>query len=282
MKFMKSLNNNIAMAVDDNGNEVIVVGTGIGFKKVKGQNIDERGIQKIFKFGKNDKYSRLDQFFNEIPLKIVDVTDQIIKQGNSLLGKTLNDSILLTLSDHLNFAVERTRSGIEINNPLQWEIRHLYPKEYQIGQHALSIIKDELGIQLPGSEASFIALHFVNAQFDNGEMNETLQITKMISTILEIVKSHFHLELDDESLNYSRFITHLRYFIVRQINKESIVIKEENFLYDILSQRYPRSFECVQKINQFLGDNYGWNVTNDEMVYLMLHIERVTARADEN
>lgn len=282
MKFIKSLNNNIALAVDTDGKEVIVIGTGIGFKKVKGQQLDERSIQKIFKFGKNNKYNRIDQFFDEIPLQIIDITDQIINKGKSLLGKTLNDSILLTLSDHIHFAVERTKKQIEINNPLQWEIRHLYPKEFQIGQQSLAIVKDELGITLPESEASFIALHFVNAQFDNGEMGETVQITKMISTIMEIVKGHLLLDLDDKSLSYSRFITHLRYFIMRQINQESIVLKDENFLYDIISQRYPRSFECVQKIKQFLSHNYNWTVTNDEMVYLMLHLERVSSRTDDN
>lgn len=282
MEFQKSLNNNIALAVDKDGKEVIVIGTGVGYKKVRGQRLNPDSIQKVFRFGNNNKYSRIDQFFDEIPLPIIDVTDQIIKMGRTLLGTSLNDSLLLTLSDHLHFAVERTKKQIEINNPLQWEIRHLYPKEFQIGQQSLNIVKDELGITLPESEASFIALHFVNAQFDNGEMVETVQITNMISTIIGIVKDHFPIELDDKSLSYSRFITHLRYFIMRQTNQESIVLSKENSLFDIIIQRYPRSFECVKKISQFLNDNYGWTVTNDEMFYLTLHVERVTSRSDDH
>ncbi|PQP81504.1 hypothetical protein C0Q44_17430 [Paenibacillus sp. PCH8] len=280
MKFKKSLNNNIALAEDTDGCEVIVIGTGVGFKKVKGQTIDREHIQKTFRIGANDKYQRMEQFFNDIPLQVIDITDQIIETGQKRIGKKLHDSILLTLADHIHFALERLKTGMDIQNPLHWDIRHLYPVEYGAGEQAVNLINEAFHVSLSHSEASSIALHFVNAQFDSGSMNQTIKITKMINDILEIMSHHFEIAPDQESVNYSRFVTHLRYFIVRQLNREVLSFKDQHFLYDVLSERYPSSCQCAQKIKEFMEHQYKFIITPDEMVYLMIHIERVTTHPD--
>lgn len=88
MRFKKSLNNNIALAEDAEGCEVIVIGTGVGFKKVKGQPIEQSQIQKMFRIGSNDKYQRVEQFLSDIPLQVIDITDQIIEEGKTMIGKS--------------------------------------------------------------------------------------------------------------------------------------------------------------------------------------------------
>ncbi|WP_342415849.1 PRD domain-containing protein [Paenibacillus sp. FSL R10-2782] len=280
MKFKKSLNNNIALAEDQDGCEVIVIGTGVGFKKARGQWIDRDHIQKTFRIGENDKYQRIEQFFNDIPLQVIDITDQIIEMGQEMIGKELNDSLLLTLADHIHFALERLKSGLDVQNPLHWDIRHLYPVEYRVGEQAVNRINEVFHVTMSHGEASSIALHFVNSQFDSGSMNQTIRITKIINDILEIMSVHFGIALDQEAVNYSRFVTHLRYFIVRQLNREVISFKDQHFLYDMLSERYPSSFQCAQKIKVFMEQQHEFIITPDEMVYLMIHIERVTSHSD--
>ena len=242
MRFKKSLNNNIALAEDAEGYEVIVIGTGVGFKKVKGQWIEREQIQKTFRIGSDDKYQRLEQFFNDIPLQVINVTDQIIEHGRNQIGKKLNDSILLTLADHIHFALDRFKSGVDVQNPLHWDIRHLYPVEYRIGAYAVELINEAFEVSLPSTEASSIALHFVNSQFDSGSMNQTIKITQMINEVLSF--------------------------------------KDQQFLYDVLSERYPSSFQCALKIKEEMEQQRGFAITPDEMVYLMIHIERVTSRSD--
>lgn len=282
MRFRKSLNNNIALAVDDDGCEIIIIGTGVGFKKVKDQIIDPATIQKTFRIGMDDKYHKIEQFFNEIPLQVIDVTERIIQYGKDYLNQTLNDAILLALADHIHFALERSKQGVHMQNPLHWDIRHLYPKEYAVGHEAVRLINEAFGVILPLSEASSIALHFVNAQYGSSSMDQTIKITKIINEIVDVMMEHFQTSLEQESVSFSRFITHLRYFIVRQFNKESLSFKDENFLYEVLSQRYPQSFECARKLKLMLEQNYGFNITADEMVYLMIHIERVTTSTEED
>ncbi|WP_340026477.1 PRD domain-containing protein [Paenibacillus sp. FSL K6-1096] len=279
MIFKKSLNNNIALAEDPEGNELIVIGTGIGFKKVKGQTLRREEIQKTFRIGADERYQRIEQFFNEIPLPVIDIADQIIQLGHQYIGARINDSILLPLSDHIHYALERLEKKLEIQSPLQWEVRHLYPKEFMAGQKAVALINEAFQVILPESEASFIALHFVNAQIEHGTMNQTLKITTMINQILHLMTEHFNMKLEQDSMNYSRFITHLRYFIVRQMNKVTLSFKDEHFLYDVLSERYPDSYECVRKIKQFVEQEYGFHINKDEMVYLIIHVERMTSRS---
>lgn len=279
MKFKKSLNNNIALAEDPEGNELIVIGTGIGFKKVKGQTLRREEIQKTFRIGEDERYQRIEQFFNEIPLQVIDIADQIIKLGQQYIGARINDSLLLPLSDHIHYALERLEKKLEIQSPLQWEVRHLYPKEFMAGQKAVALINEAFQVTLPEPEASFIALHFVNAQIEHGTMNQTLKVTTIINQILDLLTEHFNMKLEQDSMNYSRFITHLRYFIVRQMNKVTLSFKDEHFLFDVLSERYPDSYECVRKIRDFVEQEYGFHISKDEMVYLIIHVERMTSRS---
>lgn len=279
MKFKKSLNNNIALAEDPEGNELIVIGTGIGFKKVKGQTLRREEIQKTFRIGADERYQRIEQFFNEIPLQVIDIADQIIKLGQQHIGARINDSLLLPLSDHIHYALERLEKKLEIQSPLQWEVRHLYPKEFMAGQKAVALINEAFQVTLPEPEASFIALHFVNAQIEHGTMNQTLKVTTIINQILDLLTEHFNMKLEQDSMNYSRFITHLRYFIVRQMNKVTLSFKDEHFLFDVLSERYPDSYECVRKIRDFVEQEYGFHISKDEMVYLIIHVERMTSRS---
>lgn len=143
--------------------------------------------------------------------------------------------------------------------------------------HALHLIEKETGVKLPVDEAGFIAMHFVNGQQDGQEMEQTLMVTQMVQEILNIVTLHYGIKLDEESLNYSRFVTHLKYFSYRTMRHESIP-SEDDRLYEQVSAKYPEAFACSEKVRAYLKDKYQVETTNAEMVYFMLHIRRVTSR----
>ena len=55
MRIKKVINNNILCAIDEKGNELIVTGKGIGFKRFTGELIDQARIEKIYRMeGKAD------------------------------------------------------------------------------------------------------------------------------------------------------------------------------------------------------------------------------------
>ena len=276
MIFKKAFNNNVALALDDSGNEVVVMGKAIGFQRKEGDSLDGCKVEKQFFLGDSVYDGKMSQILRDIPMDIILLTDTIVEEGKKILQKKLNQSIVLTLSDHINFAIIRAKEGIDFNNPLQWEIKRLYPKEYEVGKKAVEIIRDSMKVELPKSEASLIALHFVNAQLDSGKMQETLEMTEIVSEILNIVNNHFKIELDEESLNYSRFLTHLQYFVLRQMNRKPVDISDDRALYELIMKKYGKSFKCVLEIQNHLHDKYNWEITDDEIAYLVLHIQRVT------
>lgn len=176
--------------------------------------------------------------------------------------------------------MQRYNDRIEAKSPLYWEIKHLYSDEYKVGLEAINIINEGLKVVLSIEEAPFIALHFVNAQIGSKDIAETTKITSITGEILSIVKYHFKMNFNEESFNFTRFVTHIRYFILRQINKENLE-NDNEFMYDLMKKRYSEEYKCVTKIEDYLYKNYNWTCSSDEKLYLMMHIQRVKSRENK-
>ena len=271
MKIVKKLNNNVVLALNDKDEEIIVVGKGLGFRKTPYVLEDLSLIEKKYVIPENTKAFDI---LDSIPNEVIKVTEMIMRYGYKELNIGFSPDILLALSDHINFAIQRNKEGIEMRNPLQWEIKHLYPKEYTIGNNSLDIIEKELGIRLHKNEAAFIALHFINAQLGKHDMTETTKITSIMGEILSLIKYKFKIEFDEDSFEFTRFVTHIRYFIMRQVNNKPLE-NEISDMFTLMQDKLTEELECVDMIEKHLNKNYGWKCTNDEKLYLMLHIQRI-------
>ena len=180
----------------------------------------------------------------------------------------------MALGDHLHFALERTEQGLHLQNPLAWEIRKFYPKEYQLGLEALDLVQEKLGQTLDKSEASSIALHFVNAQ-KNGQLGQdSYAISRIVTQILDIVRLHFGRDMDENDISYHRFITHVQYFAQRVI-KGMVQGVNDAFLYEQVQHNYPQAFACTQKIQTYVRTAWEFDMSQDEQVYLTIHIQRL-------
>lgn len=271
MKILKKLNNNVVLALNERGEEIIVTGKGLGFRKMPYILEDISLIEKKYIVPKNTKASEI---LESIPNEVIKVTEKVIRSGYKELNMEFNADILLTLSDHINFAIQRSKEGVEIRSPLQWEIKHIYPKEYKIGFNSIEIIENNLGIKLDKNEAAFIALHFINAQIGNHDMTETTKITTIMGEILSLIKYKFKIEFNEDSFEFTRFVTHIRYFIIRQVNNKPLD-NDNNDMFDLMKDKLTEELDCVEIIEKHLNKNYGWKCTNDEKLYLMLHIQRI-------
>ncbi|MCM3728101.1 PRD domain-containing protein [Neobacillus cucumis] len=277
MKIAKVINNNVISVIDAHNKELVVMGRGIAFQKRPGDLVDESKIEKTFKLDNKDVSEKFKTLLYDVPMEYMDISERIISYAKEKLGKKLNDSIYVSLTDHINFAIEREQKGLRISNPLLWEIKRIYADEYTVGLKALTKIKEMLGITLPEDEAGFIAMHIVNAEL-NEEMPNVVNMTKLIQDILNIVKYHFKIELDEESLNYFRFLTHLKFFAQR-LYTDSPYNNEDDFLYEMVKEKQKEAFVCVEKIRDFIKKTHNHQLTKEEMAYLTIHIERVVNRS---
>ena len=274
MKISRVINNNVICVINEANEELVLMGKGIAFQKKKGDEIDESKIEKEFSMRNKNISSNLATMLSEIPTEHINLSNAIIEKAKKTLNKELNDNIYFTLTDHINFAIKRFNEGYAFNNALLWEIKKFYPKEFNIGQDALIMIWEELGIELPEDEAGFIALHIVNAQL-NSNMNNTMEITKLIQSVLKLVKYYYHIDLDESSVYYTRFITHLKYFAQKVLSNKVVPNKKDD-LFTIIQIKYKEAFECAKKIADFVERDYNKKLSEEELVYLTVHIRRIT------
>ena len=275
MIIKRILTNNAVVIDDENQQEKIVCGKGIAFKKRPGMEIDEISINQTFILEGGGEYSRFEQLLKDVPLEYLELSSEIINMAKLEFAKKFKDNVIITLSDHLYVAIKRCREGMTISNPLLWDIKNFYEIEYDIGLRTLELIKNKFHIQLPNDEAGFIALHIVNVELDEDNMDHIFQVTKVIQEIMTIVKYHFHAEFDTSNVYYYRFITHLKFFALRLLKDNQFNEDEENELLDVVKDKYCTSYECVLKIKDFLEKKYNYTLQEDEIVYLTIHVHRV-------
>ena len=270
----KVINNNIISAYEKSGAEVIVMGRGIGFKKKQGEMVPADQISKIFRIKSRTLTEQFKELLANMPLERVRISDEIISHAKDHLKLKLNQSIYVTLTDHINFAIERVSQGIEPQNALLWEIKRFYPQEFQLGIYALELIQDRLDILLPEDEAGFIALHFVNAEYGT-DIRDAVKFPDQMQAIVDIVERDLGILLDESSLHYERFMTHIK-FLIQRIYRKELLFSEDRELSLLMQRKYPREYQCSVKVAEYIMQATGSRLSEEEIMYLSVHIRRVT------
>ena len=275
MKIISVLNNNVIMTTDDDDIEYVVMSRGIGFHFKVGDEIgDDQQIEKIFTIH-SDRHHLL-ELLKEVSDQEVQLVNDIISHAEEVLNQSFQSNLFTTLADHIHFLIERTREGMVYTNPLSWNVKRLYNNQYRVGQRAVQMIEDEFDIQIPDSEAASIAIHLLNASKEDSQLEDTYQVNIIISEILKIVELNYQQRFDEESLSFSRFITHIQYFAQRVLKKVIFEKKEVSFLYEQVKLTYSEAFDTTQKIVGLIEQKYDYSVGREEKIYLTIHIERIT------
>lgn len=273
MDIEKILNNNVVVCLDNLGNEIIVFGKGIAFHKKIGEPVEEAAINKKFVLQSQDLSGKFQQIIASIPIDFLSVTDEVIENIKFKLGKKLSEGIYISLTDHIYTSIQRKQSGVSLKNAMLWDIKRFYPVEFQLGQEAVALIKSRLDVSLSEDEAGFIAFHIVNSELDE-HIENTFEITKLMTEILSIVKYHFNVAFDEESVYFYRFVTHLK-FLAQRIFNGSSHIDGEDVLFEVIKETYTSSFECTEKIVLFLKKKYKVEISKEEESYLTIHLDRL-------
>ncbi len=274
MRLRKALNNNVALVLDSNGEEAVVMGRGVAFNLKPGMELDPKLVEKRFALDRTSGRKDFDALLQRISAEDVELASDMIGMGETILEYHCSDGILLTLSDHLGLMLERAKKGLYFGTPLEWDIRLIYPKEYQASMEVVRELRRRTGCDIPDQEAAFIALHFINANFSENGMQETLLCTKIIQNILTICQRCYGRELREDDFHVSRFVTHVRWFVRRQISGEKLNV--DLAIARMVAEQCPKDYKCAQRIGEFLRKTYGWEVSEGESLYLTLHLNRIS------
>ena len=276
MQIIKNINNNFAIAIDGAGNRLIISGKGIGFGSVPR---DLKDITRI-----NRSYYDVDEVYismiNEIPEEIIDISNRIIDKARMVIDNPISSNIVFTLADHINFSIQRYKKKMNIKLPIVYDIQHLFENEMRIGEYGLKLIHKELNIYLPKEEAAYIALHIINAE-EQDRNKKVNQDEEIIDKITDIIEKEYDIKINKDNFNYSRFVSHMHYLLKRGKTKH-LIYSDNNTIYDKLKNDYQKTYDCVKKVSEYLHRILKIELTDEEKLYLMLHINRLCTREDCN
>lgn len=270
MQAIKKLNNNFAFCVDSNGNELIAYGKGVGFGKFPCE-LDLKSIDSTF-YNINPQLISL---ISQMPEDIFLVSRDIVQYAQRVSRKPIPNYFVFSLSDHIQFAVERQNKHIHVKMPFSYEIEHLYETEFQIGKYALKVIQRKLHVRLPKEEATGIALHFINNYQQYSADNDAEEFEEIFNQIIRIIEDEMNFELDRGSYDCYRFGVHLKYFIKRADDQNLYHGDGAHLIYEQIKQEYPETDRCTRKVLEYLEQKLTIECTEEEQLYLMIYINRV-------
>lgn len=276
MQVIKKLNNNFAICMDKEGKELIAYGKGIGFPKVPYELTDLNQIDRTF-YDIDDKYLDLLQ---ELPEKVLDFAAKLVDIAHNELQYELNPNLVMTLADHIHFCIQRARKKIVVQMPLICEIEQSFPKEAKIGKYAVRQMERRFGVQLNENEASGIAISFANAR-NSAEKKADMSIQKWFHEALEdtisIVEDTVGILIERESFNFARYSSHLMY-LLKRIDSNQTLDTDNGIMYQSIREEFPEIAECIDKIEAYFEKRFDIQLSKEEKMYLMLHINRICVR----
>lgn len=273
MKVIKKINNNVALCIDDNGNELIAFGKGIGFPATPYILKDLSTVSRTY-YGINPEYIGL---FREIPKAVLDTAGRIVDYAMTKIHSELNPNVIIILADHINFALERYKKNMNVKPPYMGNIAYLHETEFEIGKKAVAFINQQHHVHFPKEEAIAIAIHFINAEMMSDSLREEFDAGEIIGSTLDLIEQMSALEINHSGFNCNRFITHMEYLITRIQNNDTVG-GDSLKLYETLKKDYPQVHAIAQAVRDFLYEKTGKDLGNEEVTYLMLHIDRLCSR----
>ncbi|MET3600921.1 PRD domain-containing protein [Martelella mangrovi] len=281
MLVLKIFNNNVALVRDETGREVVVQGRGLAFQVRPGDQLDPTVVQRRFVPEPSYTPENFAQLIAEIPPGHIAIAETILGMGEKV-GLKLDRHVVVALADHISMAIKRQLSHQSFENPLEWEVHLLYVREARLGMMALDEIERQTGVRLPDIEVVPLALHFVNAQVGARQLSSAVRTARLIRDILAMIEDEFGIKISaDDSLGSARFATHLRHLFLSHLSGETYTP-----LIAQLAQTFkaedPRVYECAERIGHYLTEKMDWTISEDETVYIALHIQRMTRRAFSN
>ncbi|HHU6749782.1 TPA: glucose PTS transporter transcription antiterminator GlcT [Staphylococcus pseudintermedius] len=269
----KVLNNNVLIC-EYQQSEVVIIGKGLGFNKKPGMKInDPDTIEKVFKLenkNEQDHYKMLVAHTDERVLRAVIDSVQIIMTHFELHHE---ESFIVSLTDHLIFALKRLEKGQLIKNPFLSETQYSYPEAYKIAKKVVARINLQLNTDFPEDEVGFIALH-IASQIDDIDLSEMQNVPKLINNAIRMIENDMEIQIPVASIQYQRFVRHI-HFLLQRLKKGERTTIELSF-ENLLKTQYPLCYNVAVKIVKMIQSQIDVRVDEAEVAYLTMHIQQLS------
>lgn len=275
LQIIKILNNNAVIAVNTDNSQVILLGRGIGHQHKKGDHISSTEVEETFVMTNKSLFPLVQNLLVKVPTSLIDTTSQIVRYGQKFLNVPINQSVIINLTDHLDNAITRARDGVFTPNPMNYDIKRFYPKEYQVGEYARRLVAKNHYTNLAEDEAGFIAMHFVDASLGKKRHPAVSKITSFVKTAVVMVQAALPNPVDESSLAWSRFLRHMQYMAIRVLEDHQDALKGDPELQDLVFSKYPTAHHIAENVKLKLQAEYQVKIGDNELMYMTMHIARL-------
>ena len=274
MIIAKVINNNVVSSWDADHKEIIVMGRGIGFQKKPGQTVREEDIDKIFRLENRDVRERFEDLLESMPLEYVRISADIISFAKERMNARLSQSVYLTLTDHIGFAIGRFKEGMVFSNALYREIKRFYPEEFGIGMYALDLIEQRSGIRLPDDEAASIAIHLVDAEFDI-KVRDAWSMTSLLQDMVGILERELPLPKED-SYRRDCLLSNLKFLAHRLLLLPPEERPKDPALEGFVREHFREEYASAGRVQDFVSRKYQCRMTQEERINLALWLKQAS------
>lgn len=279
MKVLQVLNNNVLLVADGKDRQQIIWGKGIGFRLKRGGSYSPSEDDHVFlpiSRGDSQWINSFKELASEIPREYFELTESLINMAQSRLNVAFHEHLLIPLTDHIYFAVQRQKQGLAVSNPMLFDIKRFFSREFSVGKEALEMINTACHVTFPDDEAGFIAMHLIEHELSQLDepvktVSEALEILEGVN---EILGADYGVKFSESDLAVSRMATHLYYLLLRtHVNqKDSTDNLEETRILRQLQAQYPEAKRSVSRIVTFLEENIDYSFTDSDRLFLLIHI----------
>lgn len=274
MQAVRKINNNAAICVDGKGRELVALGNGIGFGAMP-REVALADITRTF-YGVDAKYLDL---IGEMPEDVLEFAGQLADVCRATLSYELSPNLPITLADHIAFMVKRAREHMVVQMPLAYDVQQAHPAEYKLGEMAVKGARKTFKVRLDRHEATGIALSIVNSAVTMSDRaaRKEADVAYLLEGITRVVEEEMGISVDRDSFDYARFATHVQYLIDRVLAGAPIESSNQE-LYEEVATSFPKAEECARRASALIEGRLGGKLTQEELLYLMLHVNRISER----
>lgn len=290
MKVTKKINNNVAIGLDGNQQEIIIFGKGIGYPQMPYELTDLSKVDRTY-YNIDSRYCGL---LREIPDTVFLLVSQLLDTARKTLGGNYNPNLVFVLADHINFSIERSRKGMILSLPYSYELEYEYPELTKVSRWMVRKVNEAMHVHLEKGDITSITMHFLNARVDktseplkvqnnkeNLKKESTGRISRTIIQATKIVEDFFSITIDKNSFHYFRFKNHLKFFVQRKERGEKFTDSNEE-LFQSVRDAQPDIYKCINRIDDFLFEEFGDRCPKEELLYLMIHVSQLYNKEDCN
>ena len=87
---------------------------------------------------------------------------------------------------------------------------------------------------------------------------------------IALIRERFGVELSEDEAGFIAL-----HIVNGQLHLETKSVREITTLLELIREKYPQDVECVLDIAAFLKQRYGYTLSEEEILYLSIHVSRI-------